>query len=224
MIEKALELDPGFAYAMVLLGRIYITEGLTVPAISSQACFDRAIELGNQALALDDSLGDAHGMLCNAHRYEGEHDRAVEHGQQAVSLNPDSADSNAYFSGGLVSVGRGAEALERIEVALRLNPYPPALYLRHLGTAFMSVGRFGEAMAAFHKCVAVVPNMIMSQIGLTLAYMETGEEEKGQAQALEVKRILPEFSSSTNPFVKSYKDPATRDRYTALLRQASLPD
>ena len=224
LIGKALELDPRFAYAMVLLGLNYNTEGLTVPANSSQACFDRAIELGSQALTLDDSLGDAHAMLCNAFRYKGEHDRALEHGQQAVSLNPDSADSNASFSGGLASAGRGAEAMERIEVALRLNPYPPALYLRYLGGAFMSLGRFGEAIAALRRCVAVVPNMITAQIGLTLAYMEAGQEEEGKAQATQVLRILPEFSSSANPIVNSYKNPATRKRYVNLLSMAGLPE
>ena len=114
--------------------------------------------------------------------------------------------------------------MERIEVALRLNPFPSAIYLRFLGTAFLSVGRFGEAIAAFRKCVAETANYSTAQIGLTLAYMEIGEEEKGQAQALEILRILPEFSSSASPFVKSYKDPATRERYTALLRKAGLPE
>ena len=223
LLEKALELDPTFAYAMVLLGYNYVIEGITDRTNSAHAWFDRAIELGSQALALDDSLGDAHGMLCQALRYKGEHDRALEHGQQAVSLNPDSADSNMLLSGGLLSVGKGQEAIEQIEIALRLNPFPSDIYLAHLGTAFMSVGRFEEAIAAFGKCAAVVPNMITPRIGLTLAYMEAGQEGDGKEQAHEVLRINPNFAASSNPFVTAYKDPATRKRYVNLLSKAGLP-
>jgi adenylate cyclase len=224
MVEKALALDPGFAYAMVVLGRMCIGEGLGERTDSARAHFDRAIELGNQALALDDSLGDAHAMLCQAFKYKGEHDRAVEHGQQAVALHPYSADSNMFFSGVLQCVGRGEEAMDRIETALRLKPYPSAFCLRFLGGALMAVGRFEEAIAAFRKCVAGLPNMGSAHIGLTLAFMEAGEEGNAQAQALQVLRLRPGFSSSANPFVDSYKDPDTRERYMSLLRKAGLPE
>jgi adenylate cyclase len=224
LIEQALALDPKFAYAMVVLGRICIGEGLRERTNYQQACFDRAIELGSQALALDDTLGDAHAMLCQAYKYKGEHDRAVEHGQQAVALNPDSADSYLFFSGALQCVGRGEEAMDQIETALRLNPYPPVLYLRFLGGALLSVGRFEEAIAAFRKCLAGVPNMGNANIGLTLAFMEAGEEENARAQALQLLRIRPEFSASASPFVNSYKNPDTRERYISLLRKAGLPE
>ena len=115
MIETALELDPRFAYAMIMLGYICITEALTQRTDCPQARLDRAIELATSALALDDSLGDAHSVLCQAFRYKGEHNRALEHGKQAVSLSPESADANMYYCGVLLSVGRGEEARDGSE-------------------------------------------------------------------------------------------------------------
>ncbi len=224
LIEEALELDAGFAYALFLLGQSCIIEGNSGRSKSPQACFDRAVELGNQALALDDSLGDAHALLCQAFRFKGEHDRAIEHGELAVTLNPDSADSNMYFSSALQGVGRGEEAMERIAIAMRLNPFPSDLYLRFLGSALLSVGRFEEAIAAYCRCVEGLPDYYNARIGLTLAYMEAGREEEAQVQARHVLRINQDFSSSSSQFVTSYKDPATRERYIALLRNAGLPE
>jgi tetratricopeptide (TPR) repeat protein len=224
LIEKALELDPNFAYAMVILGYSCITEGLTVRAGTPEPLFERAIELGDQALALDDSLGDAHAMLCQAFRYKGEHDRAVAHGEQAVALNPDSADANMFFCGGLLSVGRGAEALERIEVALRLNPFPSDLYLRFLGDALLAVGRIDDAIAVLCRCVANIPGLTNAQIALTLAYMAAGRIDEGKAQAEEVLRFLPDFSSSSNSYVRGHKDLETRRRLTDQLLGAGLPE
>ena len=225
MFEKTLELDSGFAYAMVLLGWTYHYEGAVYAQRDSQeACFNRAIELGNRALAMADYLGDAYALLAYAYTHLGEHDRALEYGKQALALNPDDGDSNAIYSLTLSRAGRGEEALERIETALRLNPIPPDWYLRHLGAAYRTVGRFDDAIAVFRKCVERNPNDFPAHFGLTISYMLAEMEEEGQAQALHMLRINPDFSSSSHGLVVSYKDQTERERYTALLRKAGLPE
>jgi len=224
LIEKALELDPGYTYAIVLLGWTYYVEGTSGWSKSSQACFDRAVELGNQALALNDALGDAYALLSVAYRYKGEYDRGLEYGERGVNLNPDDADSNAVFAGLLVRAGRGEDALERIEIALLLNPLPPNWYLNVLGGAYRSLERFEEAIAVFRECVERSADEMGANFGLTLSYMLAGREKEGRAQARHVLRINPDFSSSSEPYVTSYRDPATRERYATLLRKAGLPD
>ena len=225
MFEKALELDSGFAYAMVLLGWTYIREVVFFGRKDSpEACFDHAIELGNRALAMADYLGDAYALLAFAYSHIGEHDRALEYGKQAVALNPDDCDSNAIFSLALNRTGRGEEALERIETALRLNPIPPYWYLRHLGGAYRAAGRFDDAIAVFRKCVERNPNDFPAHFGLTTSYMLAGMEEEGRAQASHMLRINPGYSSSSHSLVVSYKYQTERERYISLLRKAGLPE
>ena len=148
----------------------------------------------------------------------------MAHGERAEDLNPDDADAKAVYSGTLACVGRGADALERIETALRLSPFPPSWYMIRLAVAYLSLGRFEEAIAAYLVCLRDITNWGSAHLGLTLAYMELGREEEGRAQARQLLRILPNFSSSLHPRVTSFADPATRERYTALLVKAGLPE
>ncbi|MCZ6558953.1 MAG: tetratricopeptide repeat protein [SAR324 cluster bacterium] len=224
LVEKALELDPKFAYATVLLGRTYVTEAVSGRSETPDKSLDRAIKLGNQALVLDETLSEAHGLLCQTFRYKGEHDRAVEHGQRALALNPDDADSTTNFASVLARVGRGVEALDRMETALRLNPFPPYFYLRVLGIVYRSLGRFEEAIEVYRKCVEHLPDYFVAQIGLTLAYMDAEREEEGRAQAHHILRINPSFSSSSNPYLVQYKDLVQREQFVTLLRKAGLPE
>ena len=225
MFEKALELDPGFAYAMVLLGWTYVREVVNFGRRESpEACFDQAIELGNRALAIADYLGDACTLLSQAYRNKGEHERALEYGKQAVTLNPDDADSNAWYSLVLSRTGSGEEAVERIETAIRLNPYPPDWYLRALGAAYCAVGRFEDAVAVSRECVGRNPNDFVAHFRLTISCMLAGMEEQGRAQALHMLRIDPGFSASSHRLVTTYKDQTEREHYITLLRKAGLPE
>ncbi|MCH9047240.1 MAG: tetratricopeptide repeat protein, partial [SAR324 cluster bacterium] len=222
--KKALELDPRFSYALVRLGWTYHQEAISGRAESPQALFDRTIEMVNKALALDDCLSDAYGVLCGALRYKFEHEKAIECGERAVALNRNDADSNGFLSLVLSEVGRGEEALERAEIALRLEPVPPAWYLRTLGAAYRILGRFEEAIAVHRKCVEQLPDFLHAQLGLVLTYMESGQEAKGREQAVQVLRIDSKFSCSNDIFVSLFKDAAVRERCIELLRKAGLPD
>jgi TolB-like protein/class 3 adenylate cyclase/Tfp pilus assembly protein PilF len=224
LIERALELEPEFTHAMVLLGDSYAVEGLQGQAESSQACFDRAIELGNRAVALDKTLAQAHVLLAMAYINSGNFDQGEECAARALALSPEHPQVNAIISGVLVKLGKGKEALERIQAAFRTDPLPSPNYVRYLASAYRSLGRYDEAIAAFRKRLETNPDHFRAQIELTLAYMEAGREEEGRQQGLQVKRIDPNFSSGCNPFVASYKDPAERARFTELFRKAGLPE
>ena len=222
LIEKALALDPKFAYAFLQLGWTYILEGISERAESPQQCFERALELGRRVIALDDTLGNAYALLSVASVNSGAYGQAREYAERAVALSPDDTQSNAVISNVLVRLGRGEEALEHIETALRLDPLAPGTYLRFVGAAYRSLGRFEEAIAAYRECLEQVPDHTRAQIGLTLAYMEAGREEEGRAQARHVLRISPGFLSASSTFVTSFQDPAERDHMIALLRKAGL--
>jgi adenylate cyclase len=223
-IEKALELDPRFGYAMYLLGWTYVVEGMSGWSESPEACFDHAIELGSKAIALDDHLGEGYTLLGSAFMKKGDHDRAVEYGERGFNLNPDDSDANGVLAYILGNVGRPEEALQRMESAMRLNPFPQGFYLGNLGGIYRSLGRIQDAIATFRICLERIPDHFPAQIGLTLAYMEAGREEEGRAQARHVLRIAPGFSSSSDTYLVQYKDPEERKRLAALLRKAGLPE
>ena len=105
-----------------------------------------------------------------------------------------------------------------------MRSLPLSWYLNRLGAAYLSVGSFENAIGAYLECLRQVPALVTANLGLTLAYMEAGREKEGRAQARKLLHFLPEFSSSSNPRLTSFMDRAIRERYTALLRKAGLPE
>ena len=59
MFEKAIELDPQYAEAYAWLGWTYLMAGFS-NGVRTRRTLERAFELEQKALALDDSLPSAH--------------------------------------------------------------------------------------------------------------------------------------------------------------------
>jgi tetratricopeptide (TPR) repeat protein len=56
---------------------------------------ERALALTQQALALDDSLPNAHPLLSLVYAQKQQPDQAIAEGERAIALDPNNADS--YF-------------------------------------------------------------------------------------------------------------------------------
>jgi len=119
---------------------------------------DRARELAQQALALDDASARAHRLLGRVLLWKGQYQQAIAEGERAIALDPNSADGRALLAEFLNFAGRAVEALERVEQAMRLNPLYPEWYLFQLGWAYRITGRFQEAIAAQKQVLVRNPN------------------------------------------------------------------
>ena len=64
---------------------------------SPRESLEKGIELAQKALAMDDSIADAHALLCNLYSIKREYDKAIAEGERAVALNPnDTANLVSY--------------------------------------------------------------------------------------------------------------------------------
>src|SRR5262249_34816478 len=139
MYEKALELDPQYAEAHAWLGWTYYMEWSWQWSADPQN-LERAVELGQKAIALDDSLPPANGLLSWVYARKKQYDQAIAEGERAVALDPNNADSYAQQANVLNFAGRPEEALRSVQQAMRLNPHYPLLYLVQLGWTYQLTG------------------------------------------------------------------------------------
>ena len=130
LFERAIALDPAYAEAYAGLGWTYFMEWSWQWSQDPQA-LEQALAQVQQALALDDSLSTAHGILGVVYARKNQYDQAIAEGERAIALDPNNADSYADQANVLIFAGRPAEALRAIEQAMRLNPHYPAPYLIH---------------------------------------------------------------------------------------------
>jgi adenylate cyclase len=170
MFEHAIALDPAYAEAYAELGWTHYLEWNWQWSQDPQA-LERALALEQQALALDDSLSRAHGIMGTVYARKQQYDQAIAEGERAIALDPNDAEGYALQAIVLNYVGRPAEALRAIERAMRLNPHYPAPYLAVLGVAYGGTGRHEEAIAAFKQLLIRNPNFLLAYPNLAFNYL-----------------------------------------------------
>ena len=131
LFEKTIELDPQYAEAYTLLGWTYFLEWLWRWSVDPQA-LERALELSQKAVALDDSLPSAHSLFSLIYAQKQQYDQALVEGEQAIALDHNNAASYAGQAEVLNFVGRPEEALRMVGQAMRLNPHYPVLVLTEI--------------------------------------------------------------------------------------------
>ncbi len=120
--QQAIERDPNYALAYVGLADCYSLLSLYGNVRSSET-FPKAKDAALKAIALDDTLGEAHNSLaCVMSRYEWNQDAAEQEFKRAIELNPNYATAHFWYSEILMIQERFDEALEEMNLALELDP------------------------------------------------------------------------------------------------------
>jgi adenylate cyclase len=221
MFEKAIALDPTFALAYALLGMTYFGEWSLQWSQDPQT-LERAFALAQQAVALDDSLPVAHRVLGLVYQWKKQPAQAIAALERAIALDPNDADSYASLAHILNFTGKPEEALRLAQKAMRLNPHYPSFYSATLGTAYLSTGRYEEAIAAFKEALIRNPDYLLAHIFLAVLYSGGGREEQARAEAAEVLRLNPQFSLEVWRQTVPMKDQAVLESFLDRLRQAGL--
>ena len=221
MIEEVIAICPENPMGYFNLGWVYHHDYWLGNARSPEA-LEKAKELAKKTLALDDSIAEAHALLCDLYSSKGENDKAIAEGERAMALDPGSTTVLVNYAASLRLAGRGEEAIPLLQKAIRLNPFgPPILYL-DFGSALRIAGRYQEAVSALKKALQRAPDNIPAHINLTATYSLMGREKEARAETEEVIRLNPKFSLEQFAKIVPYKDQSQVDSLIDALRKAGL--
>ncbi|MEJ2759543.1 MAG: adenylate/guanylate cyclase domain-containing protein, partial [Anaerolineales bacterium] len=145
MYERAIELDPEFAFAYSLLSLTQFYEW-SFGWSNDPRTLEQSFELAQKAIALDESLPLGHAMLGQVYLWKKQHDRAIAELENAIALSPNDAKSLAILAGILNWNGRPEEAIMWIRKAMTLNPMYPAWYLWNLGHSYFLLNQYEKAV------------------------------------------------------------------------------
>jgi serine/threonine-protein kinase len=176
--NQAIAKDPDYALAYAGLAQAW----KLLPAFNGgapQDCFPQAESAAKKALALDDTLSDAHAALASLKGVNGfDYAGAISEYERAIQLNPNDATAHQWFANDtLANIGQTDREVAVMKRAVELDPLS-LIINSNLGWAYIHAGRLDKAVAQLRKTVEMYGSFYYARYALALA--------------LELKGAIPE--------------------------------
>ena len=196
--QQAIDIDPNYALAYAGLADTYILKrvyallqpGETLPQMERQA---RAA--AEKALAMDDTLAEAHTSLGLIKATTGNDDAEIEKEyKRAIELNPNYATAHHWYALHLNDLNRFEEAIASIRRARELDPRSLVIN-SDLGIVFSSARKYDQAIEHFKKALEMDPDFPDAHSMLGWTYVRKGMYPEAIA---EFERARALFGSPTS--------------------------
>jgi tetratricopeptide (TPR) repeat protein len=194
LFTRAIEIDPGYAYAHASLAEAYLrlfrlNRNLEYFKLAEAHC--------QRALKLDELVGQAWQTLGNIHTEVGRADEALEDYTKALARLPRSPEVFRDLAGAYARLGRQDEAEAQFKKAIALRPDSWSLYWYYGGFLYRQ-NRYQDAEAAFRQALSRVPEnaRLWSSLGGTL--LALGRLEEAQKALERSFELQPTASGASN--------------------------
>jgi adenylate cyclase len=221
LFVKALDLDPEYAAAYTGLSWAHLQSWQFLWSPDRES-LERARELAERAIALDENLAGAYHLLGQISLWQKDHARAIAQAERALQLAPNDADGYEALAEIQAWSGRPEESLRLIRLAMRLNPHYPFFYLWPLGHAHYLTGRRQEALDAFGRIIEQNPDFLPAHAFRAVLLIEMGRVKDAQEAWAEAGRLSPAASLPGLRERLPYRRPADLERLLVAARRAGL--
>jgi adenylate cyclase len=225
LLERAVELDPGYAVARAQLGLTYIVDRVArLTGTATERELEEGLRQVREAIRLEPELALAYQVLSYGLAGSDDHEGSMRAARRAVELSPSDPESLMSLAKAQVRFGGYAEAVASAERARRLHPLAPQYYPYIHGQALYAAGRLEEADQVLADCLLRVPaerNCLRIRVA-TLVRLERVAEAR-----TEVARLIavdPAFSIASEQASKRFGDFPLMRRYLDDLRLAGAPE
>lgn len=224
IFKDVISLDPEYAPAYSILGATYWMDVFLGSSKSPEKSLEKAMELNQKAIALDDANAEAHAQSGWLFTMMGKYEEAIAKIERAIELAPNSADAHMWMSIILRVSSRNEESIQFAEQAIRLNPIPDSWYFRGLALSYMHAQRYDEAITMCKKGLNQAPNDLLTHLACAAIYGKAGRKDAARSEAEEVLKRNPKFSAVSYVKTAPYKKQSDRDFLLDGMQKAGLPD
>ncbi len=189
-LERAVELEPGYADAWAALGHVYMEEYISAYNTQPEP-MDRALVAVQRALELDRDSALAHYVLSAVQYFRQDLGAFRAAMARAVELNPYETQVLAFLG---ILLGYGGDWVHSVELTTRamdLNPDHPGWY--YFNTFFNQYhrGNYAEALEIAQRIN--MPGYWGDGLARTLAHGKLGNAEAAAAAAADLLAVWPGF-------------------------------
>jgi tetratricopeptide (TPR) repeat protein len=179
--QRALQIDPEYARAYAGLADCKMLGGSTWSTTES------AKDLALKAIAIDDSVAEAHATLAYyLGAVEWNWTAAEKEFEKSIALDPNYAQARHWRAYNLASLGRMDEALAEINKARALDPLS-VIINTDVGHILYLAGRYDEAINQYLATLQMDPNFRVTRWRLGEAYAQMRRYEEAD---IELKKAI----------------------------------
>lgn len=224
LLKEALDLDPGYGSAKVMLGktwwydaRFYTSGDNRLHAIAE------AERLAKEVLAHRPDTANALMLLGGAAWLRDQHDAAVEMCRRACKLSPSDSWALGFF--GMISIfpGNLEEGLAVLTRASRLLPQSWAWIDYHLAHASLWGGDDTTAQAILRRYTTAEPNDPWGHVMLAVVHGFAGRQDEARRSVAEALLRQSDLDQEQVRRASHYRDPVKLARVIQVLNEAGLP-
>ena len=197
LLRRAIEVDPGYAAAYAALADSYQIATVMGWAQSPAAFVNRAEELANKALSLDEAEVRAHVILGRVHVFHQRYREAAAEIERAIAINPNDAHALAGRGNVLMWSGQTDAAIEALEHARRIDPDLNAIDRNALALAYYLKQRYDAAAEEAEINLRKTEDARFSYVVLAAAYGQLGRPEDAARAVGIIRRVDPTFDPQT---------------------------
>jgi serine/threonine-protein kinase len=186
--QQAIRADPN--YALAYYGLAEANRSLALNAnFPAKDCLPQAKAAAQKALAIDDSLAEAHASLsfCLIW-YDWDWAGGEREARRAIALNPNSAHAHFALAHVLSDFSRHDEAIAEIVRARELDPVF-LLYGALEGMMLQHAGRNDEAIAKLQGMLALDPNFWITHLQLGKVYTQQQKYPEAIAELTKAQEL-----------------------------------
>ncbi|MCK5621779.1 MAG: hypothetical protein KAJ11_05780 [Alphaproteobacteria bacterium] len=232
LFDRALELDPSLAAAWAGLAVSYISEYESEwSPVGRLQALDRAHELAERAVALDDGCAYGHWTLACVHFYTYCDSLAAFHIDRAITLNPNEYRNHCVKAWMLVYMGKPAEGISCALEGRSINPIASAGCHINIGVAEYSAGNY---QASIDDLLGAQKLGNIRDFFLAAGYAQLGDRRQANRLAADIawrsSRLVEPYDGPEEArwraYLESmfpYRDTGDMEHLLEGLRKAGLP-
>src|SRR5579871_6416801 len=225
LLEKALQIDPGYPLALSLAGWCHAQRGVYnwTDDIAGEQATARALAERAANLSSDDPLILA--VLGTVHTFVRNHGTARVLLERALSLDPNGAWAWSRLGWIENYADESRKAIENFERALRLSPIDPMNFNNYagIGSAHEAVQEYDKAAAFYRRALQEQPNASWIYRNLASSLSGAGRIEEAKQVFAEMMRHYPDLTVSKYKQAMVFS-PGVLDVMGENLRRVGLPD
>jgi TolB-like protein/Tfp pilus assembly protein PilF len=181
--------------------------------------FPKAEQAARKALALDDSLAEAHVSLGYSEMvYEWNLPEAHKEFTRALELRPDYATAHQFYAYYLTVVGELDAAIAERKRALELAPFNPVL-ASALGEAYYQTRQFDQAIEQNSKALEWDPGNAINLVNIGRAYELKGMHQQARDAFGKILSVAPDNAAVLALLGHEYAVSGEPDKAKAIIAQ-----